>query len=577
MKKTICLILSTLLLSVNLASCEENTSVQNPESETALETGAPAAETVETAETDAPHTEEAETAAPETSAPETVKISEEPVEINWDEDFPWYQYKSLDYRLYLPKGYSVDEQYPLFVYIHSGRMKKGNEDANPLNELNMFFEHPESPLYSSIVLVPQSGDLMIWHGKDLDLLMELTKEINQAYSTDLTRQYYVGARDGGDAVWDLMERYPERLSACVSSNGKGIHFIKYSDGTVSAVEYFEGMSQIPLAIGYLKDGFSSIGMYMGEEYVTMLTDFLTEQGAENLFLKEMTEYNDVNCPIIADSEDISVLTWLYSQSRPISEEPAETEESPYIGVESYVFNAVEEFETDTFDATNGLTIAYGYYLPENYDESREYPLLVYLHGNGAQGTDGMGPLPQINAYFSNPESPAYDSIVLIPQCPPDYWWGGESIDAVIELIDAINSRFSTDRSRQYIAGGSMGGCGTWDLVLRYPEHVSGAVPVGGESKIMDWNYEDGSTYPVIPNLEVLEVPICYIYDTQDEYSLPYYQRSVVRIMEDLGAEHFTYRESTGIGHAICAIHVNAGDLSVLEWLYAQRRDTKAKP
>jgi len=327
-----------------------------------------------------------------------------------------------------------------------------------------------------------------------------------------------------------------------------------------------------LCIAYDKEGHSSIGMPMGEEYKNLLSDFLVEQGAENLYFKEITEYMDNYCPILADSEDISVLTWLYSQSRPTTEDPEKSDKSPFEGVVSYVFNAVEEFETDEFTASNGMTLAYGYYLPEDYDESKDYPLLVFLHGNGAQGSDGMGHLSQVNAYFSSLESPVYDSIVLMPQCPKDKWWGGEPIDAVIELIDAFNTQFSTDLSRQYVAGISMGGCGTWDIVLQYPEHVSGAVPVAGEGPNFTWNYSDGTTTPEF-DPRILEVPICYIYDTWDEYSMAYIQRSIVRTMEDYGAKYFTYRESTGIGHAVCGTHVTAEDLSVLEWLYAQRRDT----
>jgi predicted peptidase len=50
---------------------------------------------------------------------------------------------------------------------------------------------------------------------------------------------------------------------------------------------------------------------------------------------------------------------------------------------------------------------------------------------------------------------------------------------VVQILDSVAKQFSIDSSRVYVTGQSMGGYGTWDVILRYPGKFAAAIPVCG--------------------------------------------------------------------------------------------------
>jgi len=71
--------------------------------------------------------------------------------------------------------------------------------------------------------------------------------------------------------------------------------------------------------------------------------------------------------------------------------------------------------------------------------------------------------------------------------------------------------------------------------------------------------------------EAFEVPVCHVYDTIDKYFDAATQRLYNHVLMTYGCEESTYRETTVYGHSIP--YVTAEDISLLEWLFAQRRET----
>jgi predicted peptidase len=116
------------------------------------------------------------------------------------------------------------------------------------------------------------------------------------------------------------------------------------------------------------------------------------------------------------------------------------------------------------------------YLPEGYAaETKEWPLLLFLHGAGERGKEidsvkKHGPPKLIE------EGRTYPFIVVSPQCPPDEYWSPIVLRA---LLDEIISRYRVDRTRVYLTGLSMGGNGTWKLATAYPEMFAAIAPICG--------------------------------------------------------------------------------------------------
>ena len=117
------------------------------------------------------------------------------------------------------------------------------------------------------------------------------------------------------------------------------------------------------------------------------------------------------------------------------------------------------------------------------DDTADLPLLIFLHGAGERGTGSnlqnvyRHGVPKL--VKAGKDIPA---IVLCPQCPAEYVWNN-MVREVKVLIDGIVERFGVKKDRICLTGGSMGGFGTWELAMTYPERFYKIAPLcsGGMS------------------------------------------------------------------------------------------------
>ena len=103
-------------------------------------------------------------------------------------------------------------------------------------------------------------------------------------------------------------------------------------------------------------------------------------------------------------------------------------------------------------------IHYTYYLPQNYDEKKSYPMLVTLPGWSSRfNTIETTPLTENDYALKNAE--AWTSIVgdMIVVSPSLTDWGNKSARQTIELIEYFIDNFSVDTKHIYAAGYSAGG------------------------------------------------------------------------------------------------------------------------
>lgn len=113
---------------------------------------------------------------------------------------------------------------------------------------------------------------------------------------------------------------------------------------------------------------------------------------------------------------------------------------------------------------------YGLRLPQNYDPARLYSLVLSLHGAGVEAGG------QAAAY-----SPKNDSFLAAATNRRPFgfdWevWG--RVDA-IEVLEEVQTRFATDPTRTYVTGHSMGGHGTWQIGVLFPDRFAVVGPSAG--------------------------------------------------------------------------------------------------
>ncbi|VBB47965.1 conserved exported hypothetical protein [uncultured Paludibacter sp.] len=159
-------------------------------------------------------------------------------------------------------------------------------------------------------------------------------------------------------------------------------------------------------------------------------------------------------------------------------------------------------QTDLFQKREfiykGDTLKYRVLFPDNYDKTRTYPIVLFLHGSGERGNDNEKQLVHGSWLFTNPQNRKdYPSIVIFPQCPEKEYWvklDEKSNDKfsflekpeitkplflVKKLMDYFIKNESVDKKRVYVMGLSMGGMGTFDLICRYPKYFTAAIPICG--------------------------------------------------------------------------------------------------
>ncbi|MDW7693283.1 prolyl oligopeptidase family serine peptidase [Flammeovirgaceae bacterium SG7u.111] len=162
---------------------------------------------------------------------------------------------------------------------------------------------------------------------------------------------------------------------------------------------------------------------------------------------------------------------------------------------------MEAYERKVFVEKND-TLLYRLLLPENFDETKKYPLLIFLHGAGERGNDNQKQLLHGGKLFLEQENrEKFPAIVIFPQCPQENYWAAvdrkvnqdgsrtftfpkngkpsKPMALALKLLDSYLKQNFVDKSRVYIGGLSMGGMGTFDMVSRKPNVFAAAFPICG--------------------------------------------------------------------------------------------------
>ena len=123
--------------------------------------------------------------------------------------------------------------------------------------------------------------------------------------------------------------------------------------------------------------------------------------------------------------------------------------------------------------------------PNDIKEGEKLPLIVFLHGAGERGDniDALKVYCIPKLFTKNEEHAGVRAYTLSPQCPahPFTWYDFKN--EVMALIDKTIAENQIDPGMVSLCGISMGGFGTWELALTYPERFMKIAPLcsGGMS------------------------------------------------------------------------------------------------
>lgn len=222
---------------------------------------------------------------------------------------------------------------------------------------------------------------------------------------------------------------------------------------------------------------------------------------------------------------------------------------------------------------NGLH--YAVLLPEHYDRATRYPVVLYLHqldmGNYPEGL-----LKQVDGWFNTVAfRTRHPAIVVVPMLDQANDPGGRAInfggkreghigeENTIAALEQVIGRYSTDPARLYVTGNSMGGMGTWQMLLDYNTQTgtkghlfAAGLPLAGANRTAD---------PASAAQALRQVPIWAIHGAEDkEVSLDWDRAMAGRLA---GSPTFRFTEVPGVGHDVWDVYYPRSD--VWDWLFAQ--------
>lgn len=202
---------------------------------------------------------------------------------------------------------------------------------------------------------------------------------------------------------------------------------------------------------------------------------------------------------------------------------------------------------------------YVVYLPRDYTPERKWPVILFLHGAGERGTDGLKQ-SQVGigtALRFFPER--FPAVVVMPQCLPGERWADGMADVALKALDDTIQRYQGDPNRIYLTGLSMGGAGSWYLGTAHPQRFAAIVSICGRGDIPG----------IVTALK--DKPVWIVVGDQDQAQTVQFAREVHQALKSGGSTTVRYTEYPGVGH-------NSWDKAYAEpelatWLFAQRLKT----
>jgi predicted peptidase len=225
-------------------------------------------------------------------------------------------------------------------------------------------------------------------------------------------------------------------------------------------------------------------------------------------------------------------------------------------------------------AVAGQTYRYQVYVPADYTTHNSWPVILFLHGAGERGTDGLlqtavGLGPAIRRAPGR-----YPAIVVFPQVPPDSQWVGVPAEMALAALDQTMREFDVDRGRVYLTGLSMGGHGTWYLAYRHPELFAAIAPICGwvpdvpnfRGSVPIVPADSGSPLPALAR-QLANMPIWIFHGEMDPVVPVSGSREPAAALEAVSG-NVRYTEYLGLDH-------NSWDATYASdkftrWLFAQR-------
>ena len=207
---------------------------------------------------------------------------------------------------------------------------------------------------------------------------------------------------------------------------------------------------------------------------------------------------------------------------------------------------------------------YDILIPQSYDPSKKYALIIYLHGYQHE----------IQKYFDlvgDDNKSTLDSLSIIKVAVygrRNRSYVGAAEEDVLTVMKKVQSKYSIDPNKIYLIGFSMGGFGTWHIGLNYPDLFAAISPVCAYSIIKGTKFRT-SVSPIEYVLNAKNLPVRIYHGALDSGINVKASRKMTGRLKEMNY-NYEYIEYPDIGHDY--YNTAAADKDRFTWLLQYTRN-----
>ncbi|MGA9770288.1 MAG: prolyl oligopeptidase family serine peptidase [Blastocatellia bacterium] len=226
------------------------------------------------------------------------------------------------------------------------------------------------------------------------------------------------------------------------------------------------------------------------------------------------------------------------------------------------------------------TYTYQVYVPANWTKAKKWPIILFLHGAGERGNDGLIQTEVGIGTLIRRHPDRIPAIVVMPQCATNHWWLQPEMQAqALKALEQSMKEFNGDQTRTYLTGLSMGGNGTWAIASANPGKFAAIAPVCAPARISprygvqvnpeDMSEERYKTYAA----KIGRTPVWVFHGDADPVVPVTESRLMVEALKAASGD-VRYNEYPGVGHD--SWNKAYAEPELFTWLFSHQLDSNAK-
>jgi acetyl esterase/lipase/prenyltransferase beta subunit len=212
------------------------------------------------------------------------------------------------------------------------------------------------------------------------------------------------------------------------------------------------------------------------------------------------------------------------------------------------------FHLRTVKAADGER-KYTVFVPKGYDGQKAFPAVLFLHGSGERGDDGIvSSQVGLGAIIAqHPDD--FPAIAVFPQARKTWQADSDDARAALAALDDVMAGYKVDPRKVALTGLSMGGRGSWEMAATHPKRFSAVAPICGPGRKDD--------------VSVLKaLPLWSFVGDADRDATVLNLREMASALRDVGASP-RLTEYRGVGHN--SWDRAYSDPKLIDWMLSQSR------